>query len=200
MKGNFKTNKRWNKMKFRILDEQTIEYLIDFLDDIQLQAAEEQDNILLNFCQDMINELINADEVFDNEDEAIKRLKEHKRKNYKVDETDLDEDMLKKIYDYFDQIKNYTDNPNKDNLRKKGKEKRKKENKKETKVKKNIITKMSLPEIEQFLLDDPELTDNERFELYYEERERIRQENELKNGLSYEELLKQSGIQINKKK
>ncbi len=187
-------------MKFRILDEQTIEYLIDFLDDIQLQAAEEQDNILLNFCQDMINELINADEVFDNEDEAIKRLKEHKRKNYKVDETDLDEDMLKKIYDYFDQIKNYTDNPNKDNLRKKGKEKRKKQNKKETKVKKNIITKMSLPEIEQFLLDDPELTDNERFELYYEERERIRQENELKNGLSYEELLKQSGIQINKKK
>ena len=113
MRGNFKTNKRWNKMKFRILDEQTIEYLIDFLDDIQLQAAEEQDNILLNFCQDMINELINADEVFDNEDEAIKRLKEHKRKNYKVDETDLDEDMLKKIYDYFDQIKNYTDNPNK---------------------------------------------------------------------------------------
>tara|TARA_B100000287_G_C20594190_1_gene765461 strand:+ start:241 stop:843 length:603 start_codon:yes stop_codon:yes gene_type:complete len=200
MRGNFKTNKRWNKMKFRILDEQTIEYLIDFLDDIQLQAAEEQDNILLNFCQDMINELINADEVFDNEDEAIKRLKEHKRKNYKVDETDLDEDMLKKIYDYFDQIKNYTDNPNKDNLRKKGKEKRKKQNKKETKVKKNIITKMSLPEIEQFLLDDPELTDNERFELYYEERERIRQENELKNGLSYEELLKQSGIQINKKK
>ena len=50
---------------------------------------------------------------------------------------------------------------------------------------------MSLEEIEKFLLDDPELSDQERFELYYDERERMREE---KTGLTYKQLLKQSGI------
>ena len=36
-----------------------------------------------------------------------------------------------------------------------------------------------LKEIKQFLLDDPELTDEERFELYYQEHRRVQDE---KNG------------------
>ena len=49
----------------------------------------------------------------------------------------------------------------------------------------------SLEEIQDFLKDDPELTDDERFELYYDEREKRR---EKKSGLSYEQLLKKSGV------
>ena len=49
----------------------------------------------------------------------------------------------------------------------------------------------SLDEIKDFLKDDPELTDEERFELYYDEREKRK---ERKNSLSYEQLLKKSGV------
>ena len=49
----------------------------------------------------------------------------------------------------------------------------------------------SLDEIKDFLKDDPELTDDERFELYYDEREKRR---EKKSGMSYEQLLKKSGV------
>jgi len=49
----------------------------------------------------------------------------------------------------------------------------------------------SLEEIKEMLLDDPELSDHERFELYYDERERRK---ELKDKYSYNNLLKKSGI------
>ena len=47
-----------------------------------------------------------------------------------------------------------------------------------------------LDEVIEFLKDDPELSDEERFELYYDERERRNPKNK---GLSYDELLKKSG-------
>ena len=37
----------------------------------------------------------------------------------------------------------------------------------------DIVEHCSLDEIKDMLLDDPELTDEERFELYYEEHERV---------------------------
>jgi hypothetical protein len=49
----------------------------------------------------------------------------------------------------------------------------------------------SLDEVEEFLKDDPELSDQERFELYYDERERRKPK---EKGLSYEQLLKKSGV------
>ena len=49
----------------------------------------------------------------------------------------------------------------------------------------------TLEEIADFLKDDPELNDNERFELYYDERERRKPK---EKGLTYNQLLKQSGI------
>ena len=55
---------------------------------------------------------------------------------------------------------------------------------------------MSLDVIKEYLLDDPELTDYERFELYYDERERRR---EKETGLTYDELLKGAGISNSKK-
>ena len=49
----------------------------------------------------------------------------------------------------------------------------------------------SLEEVEEFLKDDPELTDEERFELYYDERERRKPK---QKGLTYKQLLKKSGV------
>ena len=55
----------------------------------------------------------------------------------------------------------------------------------------DIAEYMSLEEIKEYLLEDDELTDEERFDLYYEEHRRVQEE---KNSMSYEELLKKSGV------
>ena len=55
----------------------------------------------------------------------------------------------------------------------------------------DVMEYCSLEEIQDFLKDDPELTDEERFELYYDEREKRR---ERKTGMSYKQLLKKSGV------
>ena len=60
----------------------------------------------------------------------------------------------------------------------------------------DIMEYCTLEEIADFLKDDPELNDNERFELYYDERERRKPK---EKGLSYNQLLKQSGIKPSKK-
>ena len=54
-----------------------------------------------------------------------------------------------------------------------------------------MADKISDAVLDAFLKDDPELTDEERFELYYDEREKRR---EKKSGMSYEQLLKKSGV------
>ena len=55
----------------------------------------------------------------------------------------------------------------------------------------DIAEYMSLDEIKEYLLEDEELTDEERFDLYYEEHRRVQEE---KNSMSYEELLRKSGV------
>ena len=55
----------------------------------------------------------------------------------------------------------------------------------------DVMEWCSLEEVADFLKDDPELTDQERFELYYDERERRLPK---EKGLSYNQLLKKSGI------
>ena len=56
---------------------------------------------------------------------------------------------------------------------------------------------MSLDEIKEFLLDDPELTDAERFELYYEERERMIKRKENKKSKSLDKICKELNIKRN---
>ena len=55
----------------------------------------------------------------------------------------------------------------------------------------DIAEFMSLDEIKEYLLEDDELTDDERFDLYYEEHLRVQEE---KNSMSYDELLRKSGL------
>ena len=50
---------------------------------------------------------------------------------------------------------------------------------------------MSLDEIKEYLLDDEELSNEEAFDLYYEEHRRVEDD---KNSMSYDELLRKSGL------
>ena len=57
---------------------------------------------------------------------------------------------------------------------------------------------MSLEEIKEYLLDDPDLTTEEAFDLYYEEHDRVQREKQRKKdekgALSYDAMLKKLGI------
>ena len=135
--------------------------------------------------------------------------KKKTRQDY-VDETFIDwnlpemtDEEYEKLVDQFDDfLRAWEKNYLKDNPTKKPNKKRKP--KKETKSKKpyvppfeDVAEYMSLEEIKEYLLEDDELTDEERFDLYYEEHRRVQEE---KNSMSYDELLKSSGLTPPKKK
>ncbi len=195
--------KRW-----KIVPADLVKSLIDFLDEAYKDAAmDEQDEINLqkiNFINYAIDELLNSN------DGVIKgyikgdsfKPQKKSRQDY-VDETFMDwnlpemtDEEYEKLVDQFDAFlrgweKEYNKkNPNKKQI----KERPEKEFKPRVS---DVAEYCSLEEIEEMLKDDPELSDWERFELYYEERERIKNTEE---GLSYDELLKQSGIKPFKKK
>ena len=179
-------------MKYRILPLEVVQMVVDFLDDVQLEAAEEDDLALVSHLQSLITELINSEEIFDNEEEALNQYKKDKSKN-KNDEYqfwNLSKKDLMKLAKYFDEIAKQTDK----SKRKKYAEDTKNKRKRNTEIR---LDSMSLKEIKEFLLEDPELTDDERFELYYEEYERV---NNTQKGYTYEELFKGTGIKPPKKK
>ena len=64
-------------MKYKIIPIETIKNLIEFLDEIQFDAAKTQspeDMQKINFCNWMISELMNGLDGFDSEDEASEGL------------------------------------------------------------------------------------------------------------------------------
>ena len=174
-------------MKYRLLDDNTMKILITFVGDIQLQAAEEHVHLLMDFCGDILKELINSCEIFDNDDDVIKKYMNSSQPKKPMDYF-LDSDEIEKLYFLFSKLEQET-----------RKSKRKSEKKKNTFVKpriEDVAEYMSLEEIKEFLLDDPELTDEERFELYYDEHCRVQREKEKKKnkGVSYKKMLKDLGI------
>ncbi len=61
-------------MKYRLLDEETLGQLIDFLDNIQIEAAKgkyKDDMDKINMCSYLISEIINANEAMEVDDEDI---------------------------------------------------------------------------------------------------------------------------------
>ena len=56
----------------------------------------------------------------------------------------------------------------------------------------DVLNYMSLEEVKKYLLEDSELTDEERFELYYQEHERVK--NESVSAGTLDEICKQIGI------
>ena len=184
---------KFNK-KYIIITKDLHKNLIEFLDEIQFDIAGNDDKDSMhkvNFISWAINELLSGYEAFFPKDSK------KKRDDY-VEETFLDwnlpemtDEEYEKLVDQFDDfLRAWEKNYLKDNPKKTPKQKRKSK-KPYVPPFEDVAEYMSLEEIKEFLLDDPELTDEERFDLYYEERER---EIEKKNSMSYDELLRKSGI------
>ncbi len=185
---------KFNK-KYIIITKDLQKNLIEFLDEIQFDAASNDDKDSMqkvNFVNWAINELLSGYE-------AYFPKKKKSREDY-VDETFLDwnlPEMTDEEYNKLvDQVDNFLRNWEEKYKKSNPKKSSKKETKEETKSKKpyvppfeDVAEYMSLDEIKEYLLEDDELTDDERFDLYYEEHRRVKNK-----GLSYDELLKKSGI------
>ena len=191
---------KFNK-KYIIISKDLQKSLIEFLDEVQFDVAGESNKDSMhtvNFCNWAINELLGGYEAF------FKDEKKKKTRQDYVDETFIDwnlpemtDEEYEKLVDSFDNfLRGWEKEYNKKNPQKKSKQKRKTNS--ESKSKKpyvppfeDVAEYMSLEEIKEYLLEDDELTDEERFDLYYEEHRRVQNK---KNGLSYEQLLKGAGV------
>ena len=191
-------------MKYRLISNDTIKNLIEFLDEVQFDAAKvnsTEAHHQVNFCNWAINELLNSYNVMTGDDLKKENTKSPKNPNKKsrdqfIDETFMDwelpemsDDEFEKLVDQFDGfLRSWEKEYNKKNPQKKSKK-----NKDEWKPRiEDVSQHCSLDEIRDMLLDDPELTDNERFELYYEEHERVNKKKE--KSYTLDQMLKGTKI------
>ena len=185
-------------MKYKIISADTIKNLIDFLDEIQFDAAKvntTEAHHQVNFCNWAIQELLNSYDVKTESRGSKKYPKEPKKKTRQdyIDETFLDwnlpemsDEEFQKLVDNFDNfLRAWEKEYLKDNPKKKDTFKPRLD---------DVAEHCSLEEIRDMLLDDPELTDHERFELYYEEHERAGRKKE--KTYTLDELYKK--LKINK--
>ena len=193
---------KFNK-KYIIITKDLQKNLIEFLDEIQFDAAANDDKDSMhkvNFVNWAINELLSGYE-------AYFPKKKKSREDY-VDETFLDWNLPEMTDDEYnklvDQVDNFLRNWEKKYLKSNPKKSSNIETEEEEpKSKKpyvppfeDIAEYMSLDEIKEYLLEDDELTNEEAFDLYYEEHRRVQNK---KNSMSYDELLKSAGLTPPKK-
>ena len=180
------------KNRYILITKDLQKNLIEFLDEIQLEAAKlntTENMHIVNFCSFAIEELLSG---FDAELKP-KRKPQPKSRDQYLDETFMDWNLPEMSDEEYNKLVDQVDGF----LR--GWEKEYMKNKPKGPVQRkpykpevdDVLEYCSLEEIQDFLKDDPELTDEERFELYYDEREKRR---EKKSGMSYEQLLKKSGV------
>jgi len=175
---------KFNK-KYIIISKDLQKNLIEFLDEIQFDSVSDNDKDKLhkvNFCNWAINELIGSYEAY-----FPKETKPQKKsRDQYLDETffdwnlpELDDEEYEKLVDQVDGFlraweKNYTKG---DKKSKPTKERKDNPNYKSKKPYvppfEDVAEYMSLNEIKDYLLEDEELTAEERFELYYEEHRRV---------------------------
>ena len=120
--------------KYKLINEDTMKNLIEFLDEVQFDAATEGDVESMhkvNFCSWAITELLNSPEASIKNNPKKKLIKDRPFKPHIVD----------------------------------------------------VAEYMSLEDIKEMLLDDPELSDYDRFELYYTEHKRVQKEKKKANDM-----------------
>ena len=180
------------KNKYILIPKDLQKNLIDFLDEVQMEAAKvntTENMHIVNFCSWAIEELLSG---FDAKFREKKPPQKKSRDQY-LDETFMDWNLPEMSDEEYNKLVDQVDGF----LR--GWEKEYKKKHPNEPIQKrpykpevdDVMEYCSLDEIKDFLKDDPELSDEERFELYYDEREKRR---ERKNSLSYEQLLKKSGV------
>ena len=189
-------------MKYKIITEELMKNLIEFLDEIQFDAAADntpEDMQKINFCNWAIQELLNSYDgiIATKGSKKYPRTPKKKSRDDYVDETfldwnlpDMSDDEYKKLVDNFD---SFLRGWEKEYLKCNKKKKPKKTDGDDWKPRiEDVSQHCSLEEISDMLLDDPELTDSERFELYYEEHERVNRKKE--KTYTLDELLKGTKI------
>ena len=171
--------------KYKLINEDTMKNLIEFLDEVQFDAATEGDVESMhkvNFCSWAIEELLNGFDAKFND----KKPPQKKSRDEYLDETfmdwnlpDMSDDEYEKLVDTFDNfLRGWEKEYNKNNPKKKPI--------KDRPFKPHIVDVaeyMSLEDIKEMLLDDPELSDYDRFELYYCEHKRVQKENKKANDM-----------------
>ena len=180
------------KNKYILITRDLQKNLIDFLDEVQLEAAKlntSENMHIVNFCSFAIEELLSGLDA-----ELKKKHKPQKKsRDQFLDETFMDWNLPEMDDEEYEKFVNQVDG-----FLRAWEKKYQEEHPNEPIQKRpykpevdDVMEYCSLDEIKDFLKDDPELSDEERFELYYDEREKRR---EKKSGLSYEQLLKKSGV------
>ncbi len=185
-------------MKYKIISEDVVKNLIEFLDEVQFDAAKEntnEDMQKVNFCNWAIQELLNSFGVSDTKGKNKYPKKPNKKtRDQYIEETFLDWNLpemndkeFEKLVDNFDNfLRAWEKEYLKDNPQKKSKED-------DWKPRiEDVSQHCSLDEIRDMLLDDPELTDHERFDLYYTEHERVNRKKV--KTYSLDEMLKRTKI------
>ena len=180
------------KNKYILITRDLQKNLIEFLDEVQLEAAKlntSENMHIVNFCSFAIEELLSGLDA-----ELKKKSKPQKKsRDQFLDETFMDWNLPEMDDEEYEKFVNQVDG-----FLRAWEKKYQEEHPNEPIQKRpyrpevdDVMEYCSLDEIKDFLKDDPELSDEERFELYYDEREKRR---EKKSGLSYEQLLKKSGV------
>ena len=176
-------------MKYKIIPDDIVKNLIEFIDEIQFEAAKTNtpdDLHRINFCNYLISELMNGLDGFDLEDEDEKdRLStgdlkdrwdeiESFRKDIRMDfPEDMSEEEWRNLIKQFDSFIDGWDKESK---------------------KSNYRDKAKRHGLKKFLSElriDHELTSKEKFELYYDEYRSLKKEQESK---SLVESLKKAGL------
>jgi|TARA_R110000824_G_scaffold334436_1_gene521041 hypothetical protein len=190
------------KKKYKIITSDLQKSLIEFLDEIQFDAAAEgtpEEMQKVNFCTYAIKELLDSFDGYLKDKPSDIKPQKKSRDTY-VEETfmdwnmpDMSDEDYEKLVDQFDNFlrnweKKYNEsNPDKEQI----------DERPTSEFKPHlddVIEYCDLDEIGEMLKDDTELSETERFDLYYEERERRRiiKENKKieKNSLSLEQIMK----------
>ena len=169
-------------MRYKIIDEELVESVIKFLDDIQFGTAEhgmQRSQVeIINMCSYFISELLNADEV-EHTDVESEDTKNDVDKLIEFQIGDIPDEDYEKMLKQFDSFfKNF----------KKEYHKSKSENKSNK--------KLNLKKFKEELKKDKDLTNEEKFELYYDEyvKNKLKQKSRNLNS-----MLKEIGLIINKK-
>ena len=169
-------------MRYKIIDEEVVESVIKFLDDIQFGTAEhgmQRSQVeIINMCSYFISELLNADEV-EHTDVESEDTKNDVDKIIEFQIGDIPDEDYEKMLKQFDSFfKNF----------KKEYHKSKSENKSNK--------KLNLKKFKEELKKDKDLTNEEKFELYYDEyvKNKLKQKSRNLNS-----MLKEIGLIINKK-
>ena len=182
-------------MKYKIIPDDIVKNLIEFLDEIQFEAAssnKQEDLHRINFINWMISELMNGIDGFDlpedNDRDADIEIDLQDRwdtiDKYKKDfgmefPEDMSEEEWKKLIKQFDSFIDGWDRAYK---------------------KSNYKDKAKQNELKKFLQElkiDHELTNTEKFELYYDEYRRRKKEGDAK---SLRQTLRKAGIKKPPKK